>query len=78
MTYQGFPSVEAYVAYCVFDQVRTEGDVTTYEVVDRLDPRQLETRIVGVFDNEAAMLALRDDLRRQYATQIDLRGAVRA
>lgn len=76
MPYQGFPSVDAYVAYMVFDQVRTEGEVTTYEVVDRLDPRQLATRIVHVGDSEAEAIALRDDLRRQYATRIDLRGAV--
>ncbi len=72
MPYQGFPDVDAYVAYLVFEQTRTEGDVTTYEVVDRLDPAQLVSRIIGSFDNIAAALALRDDLRRQYATKIDL------
>lgn len=70
--YRGFPSVDDYVAYQVFDQVRTEGDVTTYEVVDRLDPAQLDSRIVYVGDSEAPALALRDDLRRKYATQIEL------
>lgn len=72
MAYKGFPSVDAYVAYMVFDQVRTEGAVTTYEVVDRLNPAQLESRIVGVFDTEGEMFSLRDDLRRQYATKIEL------
>lgn len=76
MSYKGFPTVDAYVAYLVFEQTRTEGDVTTYEVVDRLDPRQLETRIVHVGDSEAEAIALRDDLRRMYATRIDLRGIV--
>ena len=75
MSYRGFPNVDGYVDYHVFDQVRTEGDVTTYEVVDRLDTAQLESRIVGVFDNEAAMYALRDELRRKYATRIDVRVA---
>lgn len=72
MAYRNFPSVDDYVAYMVFDQVRTEGDVTTYEVVDRLDPAQLDSRIVYVGDNAAAATTLRDQLRRQYATQIDL------
>lgn len=76
--YKGFPSVDEYVAYMVFEQTRTEGDVTTYEVVDRLDPAQLETRIIHSGDTEAEALALRDDLRRQYATQIDLTGSVRS
>jgi hypothetical protein len=56
----------------VFDQVRQEGDVITYEVVDRLDPAQLASRIVGVFDTEAEMYALRDELRRKYATKLEL------
>lgn len=73
MTYKGFPSVDDYVAHLVFDQVRAEGAITTYEVVDRLDPQQLVSRIVGVFDAEGEMLTLRDELRRKYATQIDLR-----
>lgn len=68
---------EEWVAFHVFDQTRTEGDVTTYEVVDRMNPAQLESRIVGVFESEDAMLALRDDLRRKYATQLDLGLAVR-
>lgn len=72
MAYKGFPDVEAYVSFMVFDQVRQEGDVITYEVVDRLDPAQLPSRIVGVFDTEAEMYALRDDLRRKYATKLEL------
>lgn len=64
--------VDEYVAHFVFDQMRVEGDATTYEVVDRMDSRQLDSRIIGVFDNEADALALRDDLRRKYATKLDL------
>lgn len=67
-------TLDEYVAHYVFDQVRTEGDVTTYEVVDRLNPAQLDSRIVGVFDTEPEMAALLDSLRRQYATNIELRG----
>ena len=72
MAYKGFADVDSYVSFMVFDQVRQEGDVTTYEVVDRLNPAQLASRIVGVFDTEDEMYALRDDLRRQYATKIAL------
>lgn len=76
--YKGFPSVEEYVAYMCFEQTRTEGDLTTYEVVDRLDPAQLASRIIASFDTMEQALTLRDDLRRQYATMIDLTGSVRS
>lgn len=72
MAYKGFADVDSYVSFMVFDQVRQEGDVITYEVVDRLDPAQLASRIVGVFDAEAEMYALRDELRRKYATKLEL------
>lgn len=65
-------STDEWVAFHVFDQVRTEGEVTTFEVVDRMDPRQLDSRIVGVFDNEPDALDLRDELRRKYTTKLDL------
>lgn len=72
MSYKGFPDVDAYVAYMVFDQMRVEGEVTTYEVVDRLDPAQLESRIVYIGDAEADAIAERDRLRKKYATRIEL------
>lgn len=95
-TYRGFPSVDAYVAFLVDTLTRREGDVVTFEVMDKLDPVQRDSSVVlvescscnltpertdipycscGAAEHAVARTA---DLRRQYATKIELRGAVRA
>lgn len=57
------------VEYRVFKQTRTEGDVTTYEVVDRISPG---TNIVASYGTAEEADAHRDRLREQH-----LRGAAR-
>ncbi len=95
MTYQGFPTVEAFCAFYVDTLTRREGDTVTFEVMDKLDPEQRESSVIrveacscgltpertdipycecGAADKASTLTA---DIRRQYATQIDLTGQVR-
>lgn len=64
-----FPDAESLVAYQVFKQTRTEGDVTTYEIVDRFiqDPG---SKIVARFDDETEANAYRDQLRAQRVIEL--------
>lgn len=88
-------TTDEYVATMVDTLTRREGDDVTFEVMDKLDPTQLPSRVILVEPCSCNLTpertdvpyctcgaaerasALTVDLRRQYATQLDLTGAVR-
>lgn len=87
---------EQRVALMVDTLTRREGDVLTFEVMDKADPTQRESNIVFVATCSCGLppersdtpyctcgaagqaQTLTADLRKQYATQLDLTGRLRS
>jgi hypothetical protein len=61
--------VDEYVAFRVFKQTRTEANVTTYEVVNRLR-EGAGSKVVAIFDNEDEADEYRDGLRIAHIAQL--------
>lgn len=59
-----FKTPEEFVAYRVFKQTRTTGDVSVYEVVDRFT-EGMGSKIVARFNDEAEADEYRDNIRLQ-------------
>lgn len=64
-----FETAAELVAFQVFKQTRTEGDVTTYEIVDRFVPGP-GSKIVARFTDERAANEYRDRLRVQRVLDV--------
>ena len=64
-------TLEEQVDFRVFKQTRTEGTVTTYEVVDRIaDPTPSGSRIVGIYQTAEEADAHRDRLRKEHLAKL--------